>query len=595
MRNYIQIELQHVDYNTVLEKSVASVNMVLVPRSRSDRHRSCVVVASVFLVIIQLMDKVSCFTHVDSLPPSILRNSRIHRPHHHQQQLLLHLMTPFPPTRKTTWIRTTISSSTTAAMNDKKSKEKRAFRLPTINTIEYNRIYRRVENTYKDHTYWVKHRSSSRLLHHIRTMPRSIIYQTIRQPVRYITYISTFVVVWNCLVLLAKATMATFDMPHHIAFLFGLLSKKLLLLQIPIDPLVITSPMLGLLLVFRTNSCYKRYEEALINWTKTKNQSRNIIRMAKSMRNMSVVPQPMSHHANLPIVLPQQEQQRSELVHLGLCLWVFARTMKRQLSHADDDEISYRNEIDNCYDLPALYRKQLISQVQHRPNCALQYLSEAIEDLSYIPNIRKNEMHTAVTTFEQCLGSNERILSSPVPLFYTRWTARFLFLWLAFSPFALYPHVINTAAFLSSIPTTSMLSMGQMLLRSFILVPMMYAISMFMFGIDEIAMQCEEPFSILPQQGYCNEIYNNCIEIANYNYYENDATAATPNAAIDERMEHAQSSIGGGGNNMDRAGVGRLPETNNDDTIQPDVTAQAQQRDSFKNKNAEQYLMGHSQ
>jgi hypothetical protein len=220
--------------------------MVLVLRSLRDRHGSCVVVASLFLVIIQLMDKVACFTHLDSLPPLIIRNSRIHRPNHHQQQK--HLMTPFPPMRKTTLIRTTISSSTAVALNDKKSKEKRAFRLPTINTIEYNRIYRRVENTYRDHTYWVKHRSSSRLLHHIRTMPRSIIYQTIRQPVRYITYISTFVVVWNCLVLLAKATMATFDMPHQVAFLFGLLSKKLLLLQIPIDPLVITSPMLGLLL-----------------------------------------------------------------------------------------------------------------------------------------------------------------------------------------------------------------------------------------------------------------------------------------------------------------------------------------------------------
>jgi ion channel-forming bestrophin family protein len=220
-------------------------------------------------------------------------------------------------------------------------------------------------------------------------------------------------------------------------------------------------------------------------------------------------------------------------------------------------------------------------------------LSEAIEDLSYIPNIRKNEIHTAVTTFEQCLGSNERILSSPVPLFYTRWTARFLFLWLAFSPFALYPHVINTAAFLSSIPTTSMLSMGQMLLRSFILVPMMYAVSMFMFGIDEIAMQCEEPFSILPQQGYCNEIYNNCIEIANYDYYETDATAAAPNATVDK----IQSSRGGGSDNaMDMAAaIGRLPEIKNDDTIQPVVPAQPQQRDPFTNNAETQYMMGHSQ
>ena len=293
--------------------------------------------------------------------------------------------------------------------------------------------------------------------------------------------------------------------------------------------------------VFRTNSCYKRYEEALINWTKTKNQSRNIIRMAKSMR---------SNHSN-------SQQQRNELVHLVSCLWVYARTMKRQLSHADDDEIAYRNDIDNCYDLPAMYRKQLILQVQHRPNYALQYLSDAIEDLSYLPNLSKNEIHTAVTTFEQCLGSNERLLSSPVPLFYTRWTARFLFLWLAFCPFALYSDVINATALLSSISTTSLLSMVPKLMRSFTLIPIMYVISMFMFGIDEIAMQCEEPFSILPQQEYCNEIYNNCIEIANYDYHDNDTVVApTTTTTIDEIFESRNSVV-----DMDIAtGLSRLPE-----------------------------------
>jgi ion channel-forming bestrophin family protein len=225
----------------------------------------------------------------------------------------------------------------------------------------------------------------------------------------------------------------------------------------------------------------------------------------------------------------QQQQQHSEVVHLALCLWVYARTMKRQLSHADDDEIAYRNEIYNAVQLPAMYRQQLILQVQHRPNYALQYLSEAIEDLSYIPNMRKNEIHSAVTIFEQCLGSNERILSSPIPLFYARWTARFLFLWLAFCPFTMYSDVINTTAFFATMRTMSSLSMALIFIRSLILIPIMYVISMFLFGIDEIAMQCEEPFSILPQQRYCDEIYNDCIEIANFDYNETNtiATAAT--------------------------------------------------------------------
>ena len=248
---------------------------------------------------------------------------------------------------------------------------------------------------------------------------------------------------------------------------------------------------------------------------------------------------PASHG---PVVTPHQQQQQqiqhSEVVHLSLCLWVFARTMKRQLSHADDDEIAYRNEIYNASLLPALYRQQLILQVQHRPNYALQYLSDAIENLSGIPNMRKNEIHSAVTTFEQCLGSNERILSSPVPLFYTRWTSRFVFLWLAFCPFALYTDVINTTTFFATIGKMSLLSMISALVRSFLLIPIMYVISMFLFGIDEIAMQCEEPFSILPQQMYCNEIYNDCIEIANFDY-NNETTnnTVTTTRAIDDTID----------------------------------------------------------
>ena len=334
--------------------------------------------------------------------------------------------------------------------------------------------------------------------------------------------------------------------------------------------------------VFRTNSCYKRYEEALINWTKAKNQSRNIVRMAKSM----VIPsqQPLHSHSppgtstNASTVSQQQQQQQqhSQVIHLGTSLWVFARTMKRQLSHADDDEIAYRNEIDQCPTIPSWYRKQLILQVQHRPNYALQYLSNAIEDLSNIPNIRKNEIHAAVTTFEQCLGSNERILSSPVPLFYTRWTARFLFLWLAFCPFALYAHVIPPKALLLSTTATSSssLSMILVLMRSLTLIPMMYVISNFLFGIDEIANQCEEPFTILPQQDYCNEIYSNCIEIANYDYNttESDATTTTTTNIDDDAIEH---------------------ESISNSTVETAVSAPQQQH--FITNNADPYVMGHMQ
>lgn len=224
-----------------------------------------VVVLLLFLItILQLVDTISCFTYHERIPTFPSRFGRIRTtPYHPQQQqpqpldpdqYLVSSISSFSDmrlssmTQTTTLIRSTTSAAATTTLDDTTSQRKRIFRLPTINTVEYNRITRRMESTYKDHSYWVKHRSNDRLFHHMRTMPKSIIYQTIRQPVRYITYLSTCLVIWNCLVLLTNATMATSDLPHRVASLLGLFSKKLVLLRIPIDPLVITSPMLGLLL-----------------------------------------------------------------------------------------------------------------------------------------------------------------------------------------------------------------------------------------------------------------------------------------------------------------------------------------------------------
>merc|ERR1719384_108092 len=111
--------------------------------------------------------------------------------------------------------------------------------------------------------------------------------------------------------------------------------------------------------------------------------------------------------------------------------------------------------------------------------------------------MRKNEIHRAVTIFEDNLGSSERLLTSPVPLFYSRHSARFLSFWLLFLPFALYEPLGNSWNHIDMIPVTTVLSV-------------------FLFGIEELATQLEEPFTILPMQGFCDKIYNWITEIATF-------------------------------------------------------------------------------
>ena len=83
----------------------------------------------------------------------------------------------------------------------------------------------------------------------------------------------------------------------------------------------------------------------------------------------------------------------------------------------------------------------------------------------------------------------EQIYSSPVPLIYTRHTARCLSLWALLLPFALYSAFSSVGEFWGVLPASAIMAF-------------------FLFGVDELAMQLEEPFSILPMQTYCDELWD---------------------------------------------------------------------------------------
>ena len=48
------------------------------------------------------------------------------------------------------------------------------------------------------------------------------------------------------------------------------------------------------------------------------------------------------------------------------------------------------------------------------------------------------------------------------------------------------------------------------------MIPVTVVLSMFLFGIEELATQLEEPFTILPMQAFCDKIYNWCNEIMTF-------------------------------------------------------------------------------
>jgi predicted membrane chloride channel (bestrophin family) len=167
--------------------------------------------------------------------------------------------------------------------------------------------------------------------------------------------------------------------------------------------------------------------------------------------------------------------------------------MKRHLSPPGEDEEDFVAELKSRL---TPEQADAIISAAHRPNRALYDLSVAIEKLP-MHFMRKNEINKNLSIFEDTLGGSERLLSSPVPLFYSRHTARFISIWLLFLPFALYSQFGDSWNHIMMIPASAL-------------------ISVFLFGIEELATQLEEPFTILPMQGFCDKIGANCDEIVGW-------------------------------------------------------------------------------
>lgn len=127
--------------------------------------------------------------------------------------------------------------------------------------------------------------------------------------------------------------------------------------------------------------------------------------------------------------------------------------------------------------------------------------------------MRKDAININLSIFEDTLGGSERLLSSPVPLFYSRHTARFLASWLLVLPLGLYSQFGNSWNHVMMIPATAF-------------------VSICLFGIEDLSTQLEEPFTILPMQGFCDKIRVNCDEIVSWAGQGQDDEAAEVRAAV---------------------------------------------------------------
>jgi len=280
---------------------------------------------------------------------------------------------------------------------------------------ESSRKYRRTVFSYDD---WVEHRSEDRFADNLKSVFFSGIVRQLRKQVAVVTLIATCVVLWN----------------SGVAFY---LDGSVPQLSLPPLPFTVSSPALGLLLVFRTNSSYQRWLDARMTWAKIISQSRNMVRMAATF---------ISENEENP-------NNEAALNELSRAIWAFSRSLMNQVSDPKDDD-KYLEELTDAFskdsDSDGFLPYITSLSKEDRATTALMEVSLVLNAIP-VDEKRRVESDKSLVILGDCLATCDRIFTSPVPLVYTRHTARFLSLFLILLPLALY-ETFDPASASSSVP-----------------------------------------------------------------------------------------------------------------------------------------------
>ena len=237
-------------------------------------------------------------------------------------------------------------------------------------------------------------------------------------------------------------------------------------------PLTLTSFALSLLLVFRTNASYGRFAEARQVWGLLLNRSRDLARQAVAFLPAGAA------DAKATLARWTMAFSKALLCHLRAssslqheAAGVLCREELELLLSAEHPVVLTLQVRSPEHTLQATLTQ---SAAQRRRNTVwLQVLSELIE-AAPITELQRWQMHANLTELHDVLGACERILRTPIPVAYTRHTSRSVILWMTALPLALWPQCGWATVALAPL------------------------VGVLLLGINEIGIDVEEPFSLLP-------------------------------------------------------------------------------------------------
>ncbi|KAL5994812.1 Voltage-dependent chloride channel 1, chloroplastic [Asimina triloba] len=332
-----------------------------------------------------------------------------------------------------------------------------------------------------NHDKWLEHRSSRRHLRHLLSSLSSRVILSLIPPVFAFTTFAAAIAFYNYAVEL-----------HWLPEMFPVLRASSL-------PYQLTAPALALLLVFRTEASYSRFEEGRKAWTGivagTNEFARQVMAGVDSESDAEMKKALIQYIMAFPVALK--------------CHVIYGSDAGRDLQNLlVDDDLA------------------LVLSSKHRPRCIIEFISQSLK-LLQIDESKRNILESKLACFHEGIGACEQLMGIPIPLSYTRLTSRFLVLWHLTLPVILWddcnwiviPATFVSAASLFCIEEVSIHFMTFSLLVLDIrdTAPTLSTLNLFLVineleVIVEVGVLIEEPFPMLALDELCNLVHNSIQE-----------------------------------------------------------------------------------
>ncbi|MGF1512472.1 MAG: bestrophin family protein [Elainellaceae cyanobacterium] len=232
---------------------------------------------------------------------------------------------------------------------------------------------------------------------------------------------------------------------------------------------IIPDLVLGLLLVFRTNTAYARFWEGRQLWGSLVNATRNLGRQI---------------WINVQAHSDQERQAKAETVRL---LSAFAFAMKHHLRGESFEDVQR-------FITPSQFKT--LNQAGHVPLQIAFWIGDYLQrqyEGDRLPLYQLHGMQELLNKLVDVLGGSERILKTPIPLAYAIHLKQLLLLYCCALPFL----VVDTWGVWTGLVTG--------------------IVSFTVFGIEEIGVEIENPFghdpNDLPLNAICQTIAQNMEEL----------------------------------------------------------------------------------